>query len=380
MAFTILKISLFIILSLLILFGSHYLLYRSFVSFFGIIGSSTKLLLRIILFLLSISFIIASLIAHFRQGLLTKLFYIIAASWWGLLVNLLLAAFLIWLLTWFLTLIGFNPKVPVIGVVIFSLAILFSIYGVWNAFHPQVKNIEVEIKNLPIEWKNKIIVQLSDVHLGQINGPNFLQDVVEKVNALHPDLVVITGDLFDGMDGDLSVFIKPLNDIQAKKGTFFVTGNHETYLGVERTFSLLKETNVKVLNDELFDAEGLQIVGISYPPHNSSSNILGKSKDTSSIIASLKNFNPAKPSILLHHAPTNIDQARNSGINLQLSGHTHKGQIFPIGFISRLIYGKYYYGLYTEGYFTVYTTSGVGAWGPPMRTGNTPEIVAIKIK
>ena len=118
---------------------------------------------------------------------------------------------------------------------------------------------------------------------------------------------------------------------------------------------------------------GLQIVGISYPER-------GFSKDLAEVTRKISGFNPRVPSILLYHNPTQIAQAKALGISLQLSGHTHKGQIFPIQFISRLIYKKYYNGLHVEGDYTIYTSSGAGTWGPTMRAGNHPEIAVIHLE
>jgi len=121
------------------------------------------------------------------------------------------------------------------------------------------------------------------------------------------------------------------------------------------------------------EIDGLQLIGISYPER-------GHSLDMGRAVADLPGYNPALPSILLYHSPTHIAQAKEAGINLQLSGHAHHGQIFPIQFISRLVYGKYYHGLHVEGDYTLYASSGAGTWGPTMRTGNHPEIVVIRLE
>ena len=147
----------------------------------------------------------------------------------------------------------------------FGIAFIYSVYGVWNAFYPRVKEVSVRIKNLPPGWEGKTIVQLSDVHLGHIYKADFLRKVVRTVNGLKPDMVVITGDLFDGMDGSLPSLVTPLNDLIAPDGVYFITGNHETYLGVGKAFSILEKTKVKILNDEVRDIRGLQLIGISYP-------------------------------------------------------------------------------------------------------------------
>ena len=215
-------------------------------------------------------------------------------------------------------------------------------------------------------------MQLSDVHLGRILGADFLSRVVAKVNAQNPAMVLITGDLFDGADGNLEELVAPLNRLVAPQGIYFVTGNHETYLGVQRSCAALRNTPVRVLADECVVIDGLQVIGISYPERGHALGFAEK-------MAKLPGFDPALPSILLYHSPTQVAEAKAAGINLQLSGHVHQGQIFPLQFITRLMFGRYYHGLHTEGDYTLYTTSGAGVWGPTMRTGNHPEIVVIHL-
>lgn len=379
MALTILKFLPIIVLGLFFLFGGHYFIYRSLVGVFSIENSLFKTCLLAFLLILPAGFFIASFVAHVNQSFLTKYFYVITASWMGLAINLLLAACLIKLTFWLAGLIGLDLNQQIIGAAIFSLAVLFSIYGFWNAFNPRIKSVDVKIKNLPLEWQGKTIVQLSDIHLGHIHGAGFLRDIVEKTNSQKPDLILITGDLFDGMDGDLSVFVKPLSDLEAKNGVFFVTGNHEAYVGLERVMAILEQTDIKVLNNEFVDIEGLQVIGLSYSLGGDSAGVAGEISNEAKIISSLSGFEKNKSSILMYHAPANIDQAIDSGVDLQLSGHTHDGQVWPLNIFTRLIYGSYNYGLRIKGDFSIYTSSGAGTWGPPMRTGNTPEIVSIKI-
>jgi hypothetical protein len=152
-----------------------------------------------------------------------------------------------------------------------------------------------------------------------------------------------------------------------------VTGNHETYLGVERAYAALRTTPVRILADESVIIDGLQVIGVSYPER-------GHSRDLGQTIAKLRGFDPALPSLLLYHSPTHIAEAKAAGVSLQLSGHAHHGQILPIQFISRLVYGRYYHGLHVEGNYTLYASSGAGTWGPTLRTGNRPEIAVIRLE
>jgi uncharacterized protein len=364
---------LFIIIGLGTYFGAHYLLFFSLVRFFQISSPQAKTTLFLIIAFLSLSFIFSLFLAHYKEGWFSRSFYIFSGFWLGLLVNFLLVVAVVWLVVGLTKIIGLESNAAIVAAFLFPIALGVSFYGAWNAFNPRVKNIEVEIKNLPAEWQGKNVVQLSDVHLGHIYQAPYLQKLVRQINTLQPEAVFITGDFFDGMDGELNLLVQPLNEIRAEKGIYFVTGNHETYLGVDKVVQALENTQVKILQNEVVDLSGLKIIGINYP-------LQGESNNEIKILESLKNKFAGSPNILLFHAPTNIEQVKNAGVDFQLAGHTHKGQLFPFGFITKLVYKGYDYGLHQNGDFSIYTTTGAGTWGPPMRTGNVPEIVEIRLK
>jgi hypothetical protein len=344
----------------------------SVLHFFGLAAFEHRTALALILFALPLSFIASSFLAHWNDGLLTRVLYVCSSLWLGVGLTLLTAFALAWTAEGVIRLFGRSPNLPWFGLVAVGLTLIYSAYGVWNAYHPRLVEIDVHIKNLPPGWQGKTLVQLSDVHLGRILGAKFLSRVVARVNAQNPAMVLITGDLFDGAVGNLEQLVAPLNRLIAPQGIYFVTGNHETYLGVERSCAALRTTPVQVLNDERVVIDGLQVIGISYPER-------GQALGFAEKMATLSGFDPARPSILLYHSPTQVAPAKAAGINLQLSGHVHQGQIFPIQFITRLMFGRYYHGLHVEGDYTLYTTSGTGLWGPTMRTGNHPEIVVIHL-
>ena len=367
-----LRIILFLIPALGIFFGAHWLLYISILRFFTITNFSHKLILLLVLAFFGISFFTSSFLARFSESLFTRDLYFLSAFWLGLLLNLILATAAMWALIWGAQMAGVSFNHTVFASILFILAFAYSFYGVWNAFDIRVKEVSVRIPNLPDAWKGKKIVQLSDVHLGIVHREAFMRDIVKTTNAANPEMVVITGDLFDGMDGDLNPLVSPLNDIKAEKGTFFITGNHETYLGVKESLDALKSVNVRILKNEVVDVDGLKVIGINYPTLEENENVV-------SVLDSLKSEYIGKPNVLLYHAPTFIDEIKARGVNLELCGHTHKGQLFPFGYITSLVYKGYDYGLYTSGNYTLYTTTGAGTWGPPMRTGNHPEIVVITL-
>ncbi|MDD5435142.1 MAG: metallophosphoesterase [Nitrospira sp.] len=389
-----LRLSSFFIRILIGSFAVHFLLYLTVIRFFPV-GPRIKVLLPPALVILSVSFVTSLILVRFYENFFTEVYYALSALWLGLLINLIFATALCWFVFLLAKMAGLKINMTYVASFLFLAAFLFAAYGIWNAFNPRITNIEVKIKNLPDRWRNKIVIQLSDVHLGVIHRAGFFRSVVRKVNSLHPEAVFITGDLFDGVDGALTTFTEPLNEFDVGDRIFYVTGNHENYMGIERALSTLKQTRIKVLDDEVAQMDGLQIVGVSYPRP-------GKDGDIRNIIRSRKNFIQGMPGILLYHTPTSIERtggtsseqmkktywspdlnftaAKELGIHLQLSGHTHNGQLFPFIYIAKQIYQGYEYGLHKDGDFSIYTTSGVGTWGPPMRIGTAPEIVVITLK
>ncbi len=331
------------------------------------------------------SFIVSAILSRIWDNFFTKIFYFLSGLWYGFAINLSLAIIIFILFLLFFDAIKIKIHKIFIARIFLVFAIAASFLGVYNAFFPKVKNITIEIKNLPKNWEGKKIVHLSDVHLGKILGKNFIERISKKINEVNGEIIFITGDLFDGMNGDLEQFINPLNDLQSKKGIYYITGNHENYLGVEKALETIKKTKIKILDDEVVLVDGLQIIGVSYP---------NLRKD----IQKDKNYSHEKSAILLQHAPTdiknkeinhnniylsphiNFDYAKELGVDLQLSGHTHKGQIFPFDFITKLAYKGYDYGLHQEGDFSLFVSSGTGVWGPTMRTNSRSEIVVIKLK
>ena len=394
MLMTIIRFAGFIALSLGILFGLHYLLYASIIRFFVITEPGVRKVIMWLLSFFALSFLPSAVLLRLHVNVATKLLYMIASIWLGLFLYLLMALVLIWFVFGVGKIVGVTPDMRSVCLLFFLLAAAVSAYGMWRARHPIFKQLEVKIDGLPNHWQNRTVVQLSDLHLGVINGTGFMEKVAAKVNSLNPDLILLTGDVFDGMGSDLPVFIEPLKRLKASRGIFFITGNHEVYLGLERPLAVIRETGIRILDMEIVDLDGLQIVGIPFPVYN-------RKYDVRHLLKQSGAFDPAKPSILLYHTPTDIGEqnmdrqsqqsrtywfpdtsmslAKEVGIDLQLSGHTHKGQLFPFGSLAHRIYKGYDYGLHRDGKFQIYISSGVGTWGPPMRTAGSSEIVVITL-
>ncbi|MDD2487142.1 MAG: metallophosphoesterase [Candidatus Gracilibacteria bacterium] len=364
--------SMFLIVLVSVLFLGNFSIYVFLIKFFNISNHNVKIYIGGILFILGISFILASILTHYFDNPFSRGAYFISGLWLGFLVNINMFIGVLVIIDLILKKYGFiDYKVYAGGIMIF-LCIVYSSYGIFNALSPQVNEVSVKLKNLPDSWKNKKIVMISDVHLGNIYNDDFMKKVVDKINIINPEAVFIVGDLFDGMDGHLDKYVKPLDNLKTKKGTFFVTGNHETYLGVDNALKSLENTGVKILDDEKLDIDGIEIIGLSYP-------LRGEFKDFKKTFSNLK-LSSDKPKILLYHNPMHLDEAKNAGIDLQLSGHTHRGQLFPFNLITSIIYAGHDLGLTKIGDFQIFTSIGVSTWGPAMRTNSRSEIVEITLR
>jgi predicted MPP superfamily phosphohydrolase len=357
-----------LILATFLLF--HWVGFVSVVKFFSIQAPLAKKITIGIFIFLGGSFFLSTALSHWQDNVATRAYYFFSGSWVGFLINLVMFFAVAWGVVWLASIRNIVLNNKYIGIVVIFLAAAYSAYGIWNSFNPIIKRVDVSINNLPKEWIGKKVIQISDVHLGHIYRQGYVENLVSKINSTNPDVVVITGDLFDGTDGNLETFVEPLRKIQAPEGVYFITGNHETYLGIDNTYKIIAQTDIVPLRDSLKNINGLQFIGIDYP-------LRGADRDISKIIPAMPGYDPNTPSILLIHEPLQIKAAKKLGIALQLSGHTHKGQLFPFGFVTSLVYGGYDYGFKREGSFAIYTTSGLGGWGPPMRTEKRAEIVEL---
>ncbi len=367
------RIIIFIFVATLLLLGLHYLLFLTYIQFFPLLWSFSRTHVFIALLALSLSYLLAMLISHRWENLFTRVFYFLAAFWLGVMIELLMVGVVALILMDGAQVLFSSLSSEVFGIAALLVALSLSGYGVFSALNPRVRSLVVSIAGLPDHWRGKRIVHISDIHLGPIHHIGFLRKIVALINGLDSACVFITGDLFDGADHNLSDAVAPLNDIQAHQGVYFITGNHETYLGVEKAYAALSKTTVRVLKDEVIDLDGIALIGISYPG----------AMETKDVPAVLKKLSPSfagKPNILLFHAPVSVDEIKHLGVTLELCGHTHQGQLFPFGSIANAVYKGYAYGLHSYKDFSIYTSCGVGTWGPPMRIGSRSEVVVIELR
>lgn len=324
------------------------------------------------LLLASISFVPASLLVWRSTHLFASLFYRLAAIWLGCLSFFFCASILCWLV-WAI-LLPFSGQAsklgPVLVAVCFGLATVASATSLINGSSIRVTQVCVNLPGLPEAWRGRSIVLVSDLHLGPVHGLRFSGRVAALVAKLNPNLVALTGDFYDGTAVDAPRMASAWKDLAARREVYYVTGNHEEFSDRAKYLQALEGAGIRILRNQKVLIDGLQIAGILY----------GEGSEPSEFrqaLAGLK-LNPGNPSILLNHVPQFFELAEQAGVSLMLSGHTHKGQVMPWSWVARRVHGPFAYGLNRFKSMLVYTTSGAGTWGPPMRLGSSSEIVEIR--
>lgn len=363
------RIAIFMSIIQAILFAAHWFVYATWVDFTRAADSADVPTAKIVVFLLSISFVITSLLAFRYSNVLVRILYTLSAVWLGMLSFFFLAACLSWIAYAGAVSFGLPLRKESIALLFFAMAACASAYALINALSIRVRRISVRLANLPKSWRGRVAALVSDMHLGHVRGRGFAQRIVHLLLRLRPDVVFITGDLFDGTSARLEWMIKPWVQLAPLLGTFFVLGNHEEFSDPSKYLDAVRRSGIRVLDNEKVSLDGLDLVGVHH-------GALVHSETFRSILKKAS-LDPNRPSILLAHAPDQLRIAEEEGISLQLSGHTHRGQFFPWTWITSRLYGPFVYGLKRLGRLLVYTTSGAGTWGPPMRLGAAPELVLI---
>ncbi|ERI94134.1 Ser/Thr phosphatase family protein [Clostridiales bacterium oral taxon 876 str. F0540] len=263
------------------------------------------------------------------------------------------------------------------GLFVFLIVIVILAYGTYNAKNIRVSRYDINIDKKAGNLKELKIAMFSDAHLGNIVDNARLAKMVDKVNELNPDIILMAGDI---VDEKLSPFVNQnmgenFKRLKSKYGVYFVTGNHEYYGGeVEGIIKNLEAAGVKVISDEYikiddsFYVVGRQDIAVE--------SYYKKKRKTLDEI--LNGADKNLPIILMDHNPKNLEEPEKAGVDLQVSGHTHRGQMFPSEYITRRLY-EIDYGYLKKDNFNIVVTSGIGTWGPPIRVGNSSELDMIML-
>lgn len=364
------RIVVFIAVIQSILFLAHWFLYETWEFFWGVPVASKSSSLPIVLAVLSVSFVLASLLAWRSSHVVVRVLYTLSAVWLGTLSFCFLAACLCWASYGSARFLGLHPDRQELVMVFFGIALLASLYGIVNAAWTRVRRVSVKLPNLPASWRGRVAALVTDTHLGHVRGFRFMRRIVTTLTRLRPDIVFIAGDMYDGTVARVRELAQPWARLAAPQGAFFVLGNHEQFSDSAKYLDAVEHSGVRVLNNEKVTIDGLQIVGVHYSDSTNDDHFRSVLRQA--------DVDRDRASILLTHAPDRLRIAEEEGFSLQLSGHTHGGQFFPFTWITSRIYGKFVYGLQRLGNLIVYVSYGAGTWGPPLRLGTTPEIVLIQ--
>ncbi len=347
----------------------------------------------------AVSFPLSMILHRSMANTITGLYYLISTTWMGLFLFLLIFLLVFEVLKWTAStaykwqspknrqnnkadffprhLQGINIKNPsrTFGLVIIGFAVLVSLYALWNANSFKVSQVDIPLKGLKNELK---IVHISDVHIDDFRGKNYLEKIVRAANEQKPDLVLITGDIIDGKHALTEDIFSPLKKLKAP--AYFTTGNHESYANLDKTLEILAKSNVRILRNEIIETHDIQLIGLDYMNADPDSFEMHKVNQlTMKEVLPTLNISADKPTVLMHHSPIGLEYVNQRGITLMLSGHTHGGQILPVSYIGRLFF-PYNKGLYNYKGTYIYVSQGAGTFGPRMRLGTNNEITLIRLK
>ncbi len=266
-----------------------------------------------------------------------------------------------------------NPErtAKITAYTVISLVALVVVYGFINAHIIRVRSFDINVPKEAGGRKSLNIVMASDIHLSSIINNGRISAIVNKINSLSPDIVLLPGDI---VDGDLNPVVQQnlgeaLRQITAPLGVYAITGNHEYIGGVEKACKYITEHGVKMLRDStVFVDSSFYVVGRE-------DRSARKRKPLSEL---MENVDRKYPVILMDHQPFRLEEAEENGVDLQLSGHTHYGQMWPFNYITDMVY-ELAYGYLVKGSTHIYVSSGVGTWGPPLRIVANPEIAEFRL-
>ena len=320
---------------------------------------------------LTLIFVATTIFGRRYSNLWLRLGYRISAIWLGVLNYSFFAAGAAWGFSAVATLLSFHIEPKLIAAIFFGGAMVTSIYGLVNASWLRVTRLTVKLANLPPDWRGGTLALVADLHLGNARGTRFTRRVVAKLQQLRSDAVLISGDLFDGSKADLDALLQPWKALSAPAGVCFVTGNHEEFTDRAQYLDAVERAGIRVLNNEKVEINGLQLVGV----HDAELHIPPLFR---ALLQGAK-LDRNRPSILLAHQPLNLSIPEEEGMSLQLSGHTHGGQLWPWTWVAARVHGRFNRGLNQFGKLLVLTSNGAGTWGAPMRVGTISEIVLIRL-
>jgi predicted MPP superfamily phosphohydrolase len=344
------------------------------------------LLYWLIYWIIALAFILGNIFRGLsvKESWLTSTITLIGAIYLGIFIYSILIFLIVDILRLILRKINLSnsgrkalKKIYFNGISIFIIVFILVGFGVWTAQNKIITNYEVNIDKDAGEITSLNVVMVSDVHMGIEINENGVNEMVNSINKLNPDIVLFCGDIFDeNTPKKLKEYSREtFKNIKSKYGVYDITGNHEYGAGnLSETISYFEDANIKFLKDEQIKiANSFYVVG-----RNDPANKRATGQDVALLKDIMKDVDKSLPIIVLNHRPEGLVEAETEGVDLQLSGHTHNGQIFPGNLVTNYLNEKSY-GYLKKDNFNLIVSSGYGTWGPPMRVGSISEIVNIKV-
>jgi predicted MPP superfamily phosphohydrolase len=257
------------------------------------------------------------------------------------------------------------------------LILLLNLFGFINARTPRIKELNLEIAKNGGKCKELDIAMVSDIHMGVLFGKDRMEKMTKDINNLHPDIILLAGDILDEVQKPIfrDNTGEPLKRLNAPLGVYGITGNHEYIGGINRAIKYIESLGITMIRDSV-----VKIDGSFYLAGREDRDINRFNGHTRKELSEILNgTDRTLPIILLDHQPFNLQQAEENGIDLQLSGHTHHGQFWPLNWITNKVYEQSW-GYKRKGNTHIYVSNGYGFWGPPIRIGNRPEIVLVRVR
>lgn len=348
-------------------------------------GTSLRTYYLIVFLIVSLSFIVGRFLEGVYLSVFSDVFVWIGSFWLAAMLYFLLIVILLdisRLINHWFAIYPSSITVDYGGAKFIALAISIGIMaltllvGHINAFHPRINNLNLTIFKPVNKGRTISIAAATDIHLGAIVGRYRINSLVEEINKLKPDIVLLGGDI---VDEDIAPVIREnlgetLRLIKAPLGVYAITGNHEYYGGVEAASKYMSEHGIRMLRDSVVKVDDLfYLVGREDREKKRIKGIDRKTLDTL-----LAGIDRSLPIILLDHQPFHLEEAVEQDVDLQISGHTHHGQLWPLNYFTNMIY-EISTGYEKKGNTHIYVSSGFGTWGPPVRTNSRPEIVHIEL-
>lgn len=374
----------FFLAFLLVYFGVNYYVYlRGWQAFRTVSGIKPYYIFTFSF--LSLAYIIMRFTGAYLPGFIHALLYWIGAFWFTGLLFLFLSVVFVdilrlinYLIPFFPAAILANPaKTKLItGIAVISFVALLNLAGYINTLFPAIIKLDIKIDKPLSKFKSTTIALVSDIHMGTLVGTNRVALMVKKINAANPDMVILAGDLIDEIQEPVfrNDVGSPLRNLKAKS-LYAVTGNHEYIGGVESAVRYIESLGIKVLRDTCARINN-ELTLCGREDRSKGGRFQGKGRKELSEL--LKQVDFKDPVILLDHQPYHFEDVVKNKVDLQLSGHTHQGQFWPISLITNKIY-ELSHGYLKKGISQFYVSNGFGTWGPPIRLGNRPEIVIIHL-